>query len=170
MVQHISDGVGRPFAGMLNSITFPEIIDGSVNFLPVVIPGVDQKQALVDANVNYLSYYDGTPVMETMYTNPEEEYTQLSYLHNIMAIQEVIKAVRTECPKVRYTFMDGSDLENYISDANAVINKYVTNFKSISMQYMADEKYESNSIFYATITVQFKNFVQEEYFRVIAIS
>lgn len=169
MINHITDGVGRPFAGILHSITFPEIIDGSINFLPVVIPGIDQKQELVDMNVNYISYYDGTPVMETMYTN-SDDYTQLSYLHNIMAIQEVIKAVRTECPKIRYTFMDGSDLQRYIDDASSVINRYTTNFKSISITYMADEKYEQNSIFYATIVVQFKNFVQEEYFQVIAIS
>ena len=66
--------------------------------------------------------------------------------------------------------MDGTDLQNYIDDTTRIINQYSTNFKSISMQYMADEKYESNNIFYATIVVQFKNFIQEEYFRVIAIS
>lgn len=169
MVNHIKDGVGRPFAGILHGITFPEIIEGTINYIPQVIPGLDQRQMLVDENINYLAYYNGTPVMETMYTNTEE-YTQLSYLHNIMAIQEVIKAVREECPKTRYTFLDGSDLQNYLDNANAVINRYATNFKEIYMTYMADEKYEKNNIFYATITVRFKNFIQEEFFRVIAIS
>lgn len=169
MINHISGGVGRPFAGILHNVTFPEIIENSINFLPVEVPGVDQKQMLVDMNVNYLMYYDSVPVMETMYTNVTE-YTQLSYLHNIMAIQEVIKAIRTQCPKTRYTFMDGKDLQNYIDDATRIINQYSTNFKSISITYMGDERYESNNIFYATIVVQFKNFIQEEYFRVIAIS
>ena len=43
-------------------------------------------------------------------------------------------------------------------------------FKSISIKYMADEYYESNNIFYAVLNVQFRNFIQEEYFRIIAIS
>lgn len=169
LIKHISDGVGRPFAGIANSIYFPEIIEGSINFLPVEIPGEDQKQALADASINYISYYDGTPVMETMYTN-NDEYTQLSYLHNILAIQEIIKVIRARCPRTRYTFLDGDDLEEYITDAQNIIKQYSTNFRSIDIQYMADEKYESNNIFYATIVVQFKNFIQEEYFKIIAIS
>lgn len=168
LINHCINGVGRPFAGILHGITFPEIIEGSINFLPVEIPGIDQKQQLIDANVNYISLYDKNPVMETMYINCSN-YTQLSYIHNIMAIQEVIKAVRTRCPRTRYTFMDGTDLQRYIDDATLVINQYATNFKSIEMEYMADERYESNNIFYATIRVQFKNFIQEEYFKVIAI-
>lgn len=169
MVKHISNGVGRPFAGIANGITFPDVVTGSVNFLPVVMPGWDQKQELVDMNVNYMSYYDDQLVMETMYTN-SADHTQLSYLHNVMAIQEIVKLIRTRCPKTRYTFLDGDDLETYIDDCRAVINEYKTNFKSIDVTYMADERYESNNIFYAVIEVQFKNFVQEEYFKIIAIS
>jgi hypothetical protein len=169
LIQHVSNGVGRPFAGLANNIYFPEIITGSINYLPVEVPGEDQKQKLADAGINYISYYDGIPVMETMYTN-SEDYTQLSYLHNIMAIQEIIRIIRSRCPRTRYTFLDGEDLEKYINDAEEIINQYSTNFKSITIQYMADEAYESNNIFYATIVVQFRNFIQEEYFKIIAIS
>ena len=169
LVTHVSNGIGRPFAGLANNIYFPEILKGTVNFLPVEVPGEDQKQKLADASINYISYYDGTPVMETMYTN-NDEYTQLSYLHNILAVQEVIKAIRSRCPRTRYTFLDGEDLEEYLTDAEAVVKQYATNFRSISIQYMADEKYEANNIFYATIVVQFRNFIQEEYFKIIAIS
>lgn len=168
MVNHMNNGVGRPFSGMRNSITFPEIINRSLNLIPVKIPAGDQKQDLIDANVNYISYYDGVPVMETEYIH-HSAYTQLSYLHNIMAIQEVIKDIRSHCPSVRYAFIDGSDLQRYIDDTNAILNKYASSFASISMQYMADPAWEANNIFYATITVRFKNFIQEEYFRVIAI-
>ena len=167
LIQHVANGVGRPFAGIANGVKFSNIIEGTVNFLPVIIPGNDQKQKLVDNNINYISYYDGVPVMETMYTN-DDEYTQLSFLHNVMAVQEIIKLIRTNCPRTRYTFLDGDDLESYIEDAKAIIKQFSTNFKSIDMVYMADEKYEQNNIFYATIKVQFKNFVQEEYFKVIA--
>lgn len=169
LINHVSNGVGRPFAGLANNIFFPEIITGTVNFLPVEVPGEDQKQKLADAGINYISYYDGVPVMETMYTN-SDEYTQLSYLHNIMAIQEIIRIIRSRCPRTRYTFLDGEDLEKYINDAEEIINQYSANFRSISIQYMADEAYESNNIFYATIVVQFRNFIQEEYFKIIAIS
>ena len=169
LITHFNGGVGRPFAGIANQVTFPEIIQKSINFLPVVIPGVDQKQMLVDNNINYISYYDETPVMETMYTN-DDEYSQLSYLHNILSIQQVVKALRTRCPKIRYTFIDGSDLDKYIDDCNEVLNNYQSFFKSLEMTYMQDEKYEENNIFYAAIKVTFKKFIQEEYFKVIALS
>ena len=170
LTNHIDKGVGIPFAGLANQLSFAgTIIPRTINFLPVIIPGIDQKQKLVDANINYISYYDGVPVMETMYTN-DTEYTQLSYLHNIMAIQEIIKIIRTNCPRTRYTFLDGEDLENYIDDVSTLINEYKTNFKSIEVVYMNDEKYEMNNIFYAALKVRFKNFVQEEYFKVIAIN
>ena len=169
LTSHISKGVGRPFAGIANNIFFTNIIEKSVNFYPVEIPGMNQKQELVDINVNYLSVYDGVPVMETMYVN-DTEYTQLSFLHNIMGVQEIIKVIRTRCPRTRYTFLDGNDLETYISDVQSIIKEYATNFKSISCQYMADEAYEQNNIFYAVLKVQFKNFIQEEYFKIIAIS
>ena len=168
MIKHIDSGVGKPFAGMANGIQFPEIISGSINFIPMVIPGKDQKQELADLNINYLSLYDGIPVMETMYVN-SDAYTKLSFLHNIMGVQEIVKVIRTRCPRTRYTFLDGTDLEDYISDVNTIINSYKSNFKSISMTYMADEKYESNNIFYAVLKVQFKEFVQEEFFKIIAI-
>ena len=169
LLAQFDNGLGRPFAGIANQLTFPEIITKSVNFLPVVIPGEDQKQRLVDENINYISYYDETAVMETMYTN-DNEYSQLSFLHNILSIQEVVKALRTRCPKIRYTFIDGTDLDKYIDDCNEVINNYRSNFKSIEMTYMQDEKYEQNNIFYAAIKVTFKKFVQEEYFKIIALS
>lgn len=168
IINHLKNGIGRPFAGILHNVTFPEIVENTINFLPVSMPGVDQKQQLVDLNVNYISKYTQLPVMETMYVNVNT-YSQLSYVHNIMAIQEIIKVIRSRCPKVRYTFMDGSDLQRYIDDGNAILNEYSTNFSSISMEYMADEKYESNNIFYAIIRVRFKNFIQEEFFKIIAI-
>jgi Zn-finger nucleic acid-binding protein len=86
-----------------------------------------------------------------------------------MGIQEIIKIIRTRCPKSRYTFLDGDDLEDYLTDTNAIIKEYKNNFESISMTYMADEKYESNNIFYAVIKVKFRHFVNEEFFKVIAI-
>lgn len=170
-VHHLDGGAGRPFAGIANDMTFPEIITGSLNFIPYVTPAGDEKQILANNAINYISYYDGLAVLETTYVN-YEEYTQLSFLHNILAIQEVIKAIRSRCPKTRYTFLDndGEDLENYIEDAKAVINQYQSNFKEIDIQYMEDEDFVLNNIFYATIMVRFHNFIQEEFFKVICIN
>jgi hypothetical protein len=169
MTNHIAKGVNYPFAGIANNITFDNIVEGSINFMPVTIPTLDQKQKLVDKNVNYISMYDGVPVMETMYANTDT-HSQLSYMHNIMAVQEIIKVIRTRCPHTRYTFLDGDDLESYISDVQAIVKEYSSNFRSISCEYMADEQFERNNIFYAVLKVQFKNFIQEEYFKIIAIS
>ena len=169
IVTYLTSRISTPFCGIVNNMTFPEIIYGTLNFRPINIPNdIDQKQALVDMNVNYISYYDGIPVMETEYTNGEG-YDQFSLINNILAVQEVIKAIRTRCPKMRYTFLNSADLQHYIDDATNVINQYSNNFESINMQYMANAAYEANKIFYATIKVVFKNFIQEEYFRVIAI-
>ena len=86
-----------------------------------------------------------------------------------MAVQEISKIIRNRWPRTRYTFLSSNGLEEYLSDVNSLLAQYKTNFKSISMTYMADEAYESNNIFYAVLKVSFFNFVNEEYFKVIAI-
>lgn len=169
MIEHVANGVYRPFAGMLNNLTFPEIIYGTLNFIPREIPGLNQRQAFADANINYIAYYDGVATMETLYTN-QVEHTQLSYVNNIMGVQEVIKAIRTRCPRIRYSFADGDDLENYIDDVKEVLQNYQSNYKQLTVRYMADENYERNKIFYAMLVVQFRDFFQEEYFKIVAIS
>ena len=170
MVNHINRGVANPFAGIANNLTFDgDIIKESINFLPFVIPGVDDKQELVDNNINYITYYDDIPVLDTMYTN-QEEYSQLSYVSNVMNVQQIIKRLRSECPRRRYTFVDGDDLDKYLDDVKEILSEYASQFNTLTCQYMYDEKYELNKIFYATLTVKFKEFFDEEYFKIIAIN
>lgn len=169
MISHVASGVSRPFAGISNNITFSDIIDKTINFIPREIPGLNQKQEFVDHNINYISYYDGVPTMETLYTN-QEQYSQLSFLNNVMGVQEIIKAIRTRCPRIRYTFLDGDDLDYYVDDVKEVLQPYQSSYKQLKIKYMADEKYEQNKIFYATLTVEFRDFVQEEYFKIMAIT
>lgn len=175
-IAYCRNTAGYPFAGIANGFSFDEFIDGTINFLPVVIPGVDQKQQLADACVNYVNYYDGLPVLDTLYVN-YPEYTQLSFLHNILNIQRVIRAIRAECPRIRFKNIGSSDtqtnangLDDYLDAVNSVISKYQSGFKSLTMQYMADEKYELNKIFYAVLTVQFFDFFQEELFKIYAVN
>lgn len=169
LVNHFLNGRTRPFAGDLYEVTFPTVVEGTVNFIPKHTPAVNQKQILDDLRINYASYYSGLLTMETEYTS-QEKYTQLSFGNNMLAIQELIKAIRVRCPKIRYNFIDGEDLKRYKDDVQEVINKFTHNFQSITLEYAEDTVYASNKIFYAVIKVKFRNFVQSERFKVIALA
>lgn len=168
MINHFKNGRCRPTAGLLYNMTIPEAIDGTINFLPKVTPLYDQKQQLDDARINYASCFDNVLTIETLYTS-QEVLTQLSYINNVLAVQEVIKAIRTKCPKTRYSFLDGDDLEKYKDDVQIEINKFTSNFLSLKMVYTKDETMINNKIFYASLEVKFRNFVQAEYFKIYAM-
>lgn len=168
LVSHFLNGRSRPFAGILYGVTFPEVIAGTVNFVPKITPAENQKNTLDNMRVNYASFFSDLLVMETLYTS-QDDYTQLSFLSNVLSIQEVIKAVREKCPKIRYTFLDGDDLATYQKDVQAVIDKFVGNFLTITLEYVEDATYTSNKIFYAVLKVSHRNFVQAEFFKVIVL-
>jgi hypothetical protein len=170
MVRHYLNGISRPFAGIQYEVVFPEAIKGTVNFIPKYTPSYNQKEDLDNLRVNYAAYYNDLLVMETEYTS-QEKYTQLSFLNNVLSIQEIIKAVRERCPKVRYSFIDGDDddLKKYRDDVQSVLDKFIGNFKSLTMEYIGNSDYISNKIFYAAIKVRFKNFVQAEFFKITAL-
>lgn len=169
LMEHFKNGRNRPVAGQLYNMVIPEAIEGTVNFLPKITPAYDQKETLSDAKINYASYFDGLLTLETLYTS-QEKNSQFSYVNNILAIQEVIKAIRTRCPKIRYSFMDGEDLEKYKEDVQAVLSKYSNNFLQLKLVYTKDDSMLSNKIFYATLQVRFRNFVQTEYFKIYALA
>ena len=168
MVNHFLNGRNRPLAGQLHDMIITDAIEGTLNFKPAITPSRNEKEELNDARINYASYYDNVLVLETTYTAQEKD-SQFSFINNILNIQEVIKAVRTKCPKIRYSFLDGDDLEKYQEDVQQVLDKYSSNFLSLTLEYINDAVYISNKIYYAAIKVQFRNFVQTEYFKVIAL-
>lgn len=167
-VGHFINGRHRPFMGQLYGITFPDVIRGTVNFTPKNTPKEDQKQEIDDLRINYAGYYQGLLTMETDYTS-QNRYTQLSWLHNVLLIQELIKAIRARCPKIRYNFMDEDSLKKYEEDVQAVIDKFVSKFESITMEYVEDSVYKANKIFYAVISVQLKDFIQSELFKITVL-
>lgn len=169
MIDHFKNGRSRAVAGQLHNMVIPEAIEGTINFLPKITPAYDQKEILSDNKINYASYFDGLLTLETL-TTSQDKASQFSFVNNIFAIQEVVKAIRTKCPKTRYSFIDGKDLERYKEDVEAVINKYANNFLSIKFTYAKDETMIANKIFYATLEVKFRNFVQTEYFKIYALS
>lgn len=159
----------NPVAGFLNKFIFDEIVEGTVNFLPKVIPAKNEKEELFDNHINFISYLDGTPVMESQYTT-QDEFTGFSYINNTLAVQEVVKAIRVKCPKSRYTFMEEQDLAKYEADIKEILTNFNSNFKSITFEYAADPTYEQNMTFYAILYITFKKFIQAEVFRIVAIN
>ena len=169
MVDHFRNGRNRPLAGFLHGFTIPEAIENTVNFLPSITPNMNEKQELDDSRINYCSYYENTLVVETFYTS-QVERTDFSYGNNILAVQELMKAIRKRCPHIRYSFTNGDDLSTYQDDVNAVINKYSGNFYFVEMQYAEDPAATSDDrVYYAVIYVSFRPFVQAEKFKIIAL-
>lgn len=166
---HFADGRSRAFAGLKYGVTLESAIKGTVNFIPRTLPGIgSQNEILNDARVNYASYYNGQLVLETEYT-ANERYTQLSFVNNIFNIQELIKTIRVRCPQTRYTFIDQEGLKEYEADVKEIIDRFAGNYMSIEFKYVEDKVLAQNKIYYAIIEVRFKNFIQTEWFKIIAL-
>ena len=168
LINQYNNGISLPLAGQKYGVTIPEAIYGTLNFAPLNLPSGNQKEAFDDARLNYASYFGDLLVLETEYTT-YEKFSQFSYLNNILGIQEAIRAVRTRCPLIRYSFISGGDFDAYQADVNAVLANYTNNFVSLELEYLGDDTYVANKIFYAAIKVKFKDFVQTEWFKVIAL-
>jgi hypothetical protein len=107
--------------------------------------------------------------MNSEYTS-QTELTQLSWINNVLGTQEIIKAIRVLCPKIRYSFLDGDDLVQYRKDIQTmVIDKYADRFKECWIEYANDPTYDSNKIIYAVIYIKYRNFVQTEIFKITAL-
>lgn len=169
MVNHMNSGPYNPLAGVINSFILKNAIKGTVNYTPIVTPSVNQKQAMDDLHINYAIFEDDNCVVQSCYTSQEEQ-TQLMYLNNTMAIQQVIRAVRTACPKSRYSLSDGSDFTKYAKDVSTVLTNFSSNFDVLQFDYTQDKLKASQKIFYASIKFAFKNWGQTEIFDVYAIN
>ena len=168
IVAQFNNGRNLPLAGIKFGFTITDAIESTVGFTPTICPGINQKEDLIDMRINYATYISDSLVIESLYTS-QEDYTQLSFINNVLAVQEVMKAIRTKCPSFRYSFIDGDDLEQYRKDVNEVIDPFSSNFKYLSLEYMQDPYYTENKIFYATLAVQLRDFVQTEYFKITAL-
>ena len=172
MIPHWLNGRSRPFCGQKYGIVIPtdNFVEGSLNFRPTRTPREDQRRIFDDLRINYLTFYDGNVLtMNTEYTS-QKRYTQLSWINNVLAVQEMIKAIRTLCPKIRYSFIDGNDFVQYKKDIQTVvIDKYADRFKECKIEYASNAVYDSNKLIYAIIKVKFRNFVQTEIFKIVAL-
>ena len=176
-IGHYMNGLARPFCGIRYEVTFPEVINGTVNFCPKLTPESltgDQKQIIDDLRINYAGYYSGTLVLETNYTS-QRRNTELDFMCNVLAIQNLIRKIRKECPKIRYAFFtdnsgnSSSSFSKYIDDVQAVIDKCAPDFASISLTYEQNNVYENNKIFYAAIEVSNPDWIQAERFKITVV-
>ena len=169
MVAHIAKNPYAPMAGTANGFILSEAIKGTVNFTPVNTKKINYKAAIDELRVNYCVFEDDNCVAQLCYScNPK--YTQLSFINNVIAIQRVLRAVRTACPKQRYTLSTTNDLTNYAKAVNDVLSNFVTNFAVLNFVYTQDPLKASQKIFYASIEFAFLNWAQTEIFDVYAIN
>ena len=168
MINHFNLRRNAPCAGIQYGFAFDEAIKGTVNFCPKFTPKVDQKTELMDLGLNYCGYINNQLVLETTNTS-QDPYSQLSYINNILAVQQIIHRVREVCPINRYTFITSDDLETYKKAVNNAIMQYKENFDTLEFVYVADPIMKANKIFNASIKVSFKDFVQTEIFKIYAL-
>lgn len=169
IIPHLNNYRNAAVCGILYDFTFPEVIEGTLNFAPKLTPVADQKDMLDDLHLNYASYLNDVLTLETEYTS-QEELTQLSYINNILSVQEIIHEVRNKCPRFRYQFITNDDLEEYRKNVESVIKQYTDRFDSLEFKYTQDSVMVQNKIFNASISVKFKNFVQTEIFDIYALA
>lgn len=161
IIDHLNTKRNTPYCGILFGWTFPEAIEGTVNFTPKITPVTNQKIALDDIRLNYASVLNNVLTMETEFTS-QAELTQLSFANNVIAIQAIVKDVRDNCPKFRYSFISTDDLQSYKKAVNRIINKYTGWFESLEFVYVQDDIMKANKIFEASLKVKHKDFVQSE--------
>ena len=169
LVSHLANSPFSPVAGIINGFVLANPIKGTVNFIPVITPSVNQKEALEDIKVNYAIFNENQCVVQTNYTS-QEIYTQLSYICNVLAIQNVLRTIRTECPKNRYSLANGKDLDNYANAINNVLANFSSHFSVLKFEYVQDDLKAAQKIFYASIRFAFRNWAQTEIFDIYAIN
>lgn len=169
IVDHLNNNINSPFCGILNDIQISEAVEGTVNFIPVKCPNVNQKASLTEERLNYASYINGVLTVELQLTSQEKE-SQCSYINNILAIQDMMRDIRTSCPKSRYSFIDKADgLTKYANDVSSVIDRHSSKFSAVSFDWTSDDVQLANKIFNATVYVTCKDYVQAEDFTICTI-
>lgn len=170
LVSHFVNGAEVPLAGETNNFILSSAIQGTLNYTPVNTIRVNQKDLLDDARINYATYYEygGNLVVESLYTS-QEATSQLSYINNVLAIQEVMRALRSGCPKNRFKFQSGNDFSDYEDACTEILQAYKSWFAKLEFVYTQDDLKATQKIFYASINFAFNNWVQSEIFDLYAI-
>jgi hypothetical protein len=168
LVPHFANSPFVPVSGSTNQFVLDSAIEGTVNFVPLITPKVNQKQAIDDLHLNYAIFQQGNCVVQSQYTI-QDENTELSFTNNVIAVHEVIRAIRINCPKNRFKIVDGYDMTSYAKAVNSILKNFSGQFYEIEFNYTADKLRAMQKIFYATISVKFKQWEQTEIFDIYAL-
>lgn len=170
LIEHLATSPQTPYAGEANNFVLNSAIEGTLNYTPINTPSINQKDLLDDAHVNYATYYEygGNLVVESLYTS-QEGVSQLSYINNVIAIQEVMRELRRQCPKNRFKFQNGNDFSEYEESCRAILQNFRSWFSILEFTYTQDDLRATQKIFYASINFAFNNWVQSEIFDLYAI-
>lgn len=168
MIGLFASGCYRPAAGIINNMVLDNAIEGTINFTPRITPDVNQKALLDDMRLNYAIFEQGRCIVQSLYTS-QPKFTQLSFLNNVLAIQEVCRSVRIACPKQRYTFVTNSDFSSYAEAVNNVLKGFKSNFAELKFEYQQNNLKAAQKIFYASIYFRFNNWAQTEVFDIFAL-
>ena len=159
----------NPNAGTYNGYILESALPDSLNFIPLKKPRVNYKQAMDDARINYAIYEENNNlVVQSLYTK-NKIYSQLSYINNVLAMQEIGRRVAMVCPSVRYSLqVNGNDISDYTKIINAVLERYAGSFDVLEFVYSGDTIHVQQKIFYGSIQFSFANWYQTEIFDLIA--
>jgi hypothetical protein len=169
LVSHFNSNAHAPLAGVYNGFILDSAIKGTVSFTPIITPSVNQKDAFEDMKVNYAIFNDDQCVVQSCYTS-QTANTELSYINNVLAIQEVVRALRTMCPRQRYKLVTGNDLSDYATACQNVLENYTGHFNVLRFTYTEDKIKAAQKIFYASIEFAFNQWAQTEIFDVYALN
>lgn len=159
----------NPNAGTYNGYILESALPDSLNFIPLKKPRVNYKQSMDDARINYAIYEENNNlVVQSLYTK-NKIYSQLSYINNVLAMQEIGRRVAMVCPSVRYSLqVNGNDISDYTKIINAVLERYAGSFDVLEFVYSGDSIHVQQKIFYGSIQFSFANWYQTEIFDLIA--
>ena len=167
---YINQGPFAPLAGTYNGFELDTAIDGTINFTPIITPTTNQKQAIDDIRLNYAIFeQEDQCVIQSNYTS-QDMNSQLSFINNVLAIQEVARVVRTVCPRNRFRLITGSDMSEYANAVSRVLQGYSAYFETLEFQYTEDPLRSIQKIFYASINFSFNNWAQTEIFDLYALA
>lgn len=171
VVKHCQGSPTNPFAGEINDFVIRDVIPGTVNYKPTTTPSIDQKEQLKELRVNYATFFEngGPLVVDSLFTS-QDKLSQLSYVSNVIGIQEVMRAIRSECPRNRFKFSNGNDFIEYKEAVDNVLRRYRSNFESLQMKYQQDPIKISQKLFYAVILFRFNNWAEDEVFDLYALN
>ena len=159
----------NPNAGTYNGYILESALPGSLNFIPLKTPRVNYKQSMEDAKINYATYEDSNNlVVQSLYTK-NKIYSQLSYINNVLSMQEIGRRIAMACPSVRYSLqLNGDDVTEYAKIISGVLENYIGSFDTLEFVYTGDTIHVQQKIFYGTIQFSFANWYQTEIFDLIA--